>query len=54
MATRSMALQMPESVIVGTCAGPGSLPHSGPEPATMGILFAQLGHQAQLEVILII
>lgn len=30
MATRSMALQMSESVTVGTCVGPGSLPHSGP------------------------
>lgn len=54
MATRSMALQMSESVTVGTCVGLGSLPHSGPEPATTGILFFQLGHQTWLELILII
>lgn len=54
MATVSVALQMPESVIVHTCVSLGPLPHSGPEPATVGILFYHLGHQAQLEIILIL
>lgn len=49
-----MELQTPAGVVGGVSVGPGTLPHSGPQLATMGILFPQLGHQAQLEVILII
>lgn len=54
MATRSMALQMPAIVIGDISTGPRTLPCSGPKPDMTEILFSQLGHQAQLEVILII
>jgi len=54
MTTRSVALPMPAGVIGGVSLGPGTLSCSGPEPATTGILSSHLGHQAELEVILII